>query len=55
MTQVTCISGDSEYINTELAAYLSEGWEIISMDTHVFDRQGRINKETTVYLKRISN
>lgn len=55
MTQVTCISGDSEYINTELATYLSDGWEILSMDTHIYERQGRVNKETTVYLKRITN
>lgn len=55
MTQVTCISGDSEYINNELATYLSDGWEILSMDTHMYERQGRISKETTVYLKRISN
>lgn len=54
MIQVTCISGGTEYVETELSAKLSAGWEIISIETSFYERQGNLSKETTVYLKKIS-
>lgn len=55
MIQVICISGDLQYIETELSARLSEGWDIISIETSIYESYGTTKKDTTVYLKKISN
>lgn len=52
--QVICISGDTQYIETELGAKLSEGWEIISIETSIYESYGTIKRDTTAYLKKIS-
>lgn len=54
MTQVKCISGETDYIETELSDMLTEGWEIISIETAIYEGYGNLRKETTVYLKKIS-
>jgi len=51
MIEVKCISGDTDYIEEQLASDLSDGWEIIDMQTDVFEYRGNLRKETTVYLK----
>lgn len=55
MVQVKCISGETGYIETELATELSAGWEIISIETNIYQSYGTLKKDTTVYLKKISN
>lgn len=54
MIQVECISGEVEYIETQLETKLSEGWEIISIETTIYESYGNLKKDTTVYLKKIS-
>lgn len=55
MTEVKCISGGAEYVETELSARLSAGWEVISIETAIYQLQGNTVKETTAYLKKITN
>ena len=54
MIQVKCISGETEYIEAGLSAMLTEGWEIISIETAIYEGYGSLRKETTAYLKKIS-
>ena len=51
MIQVKAISGDPDYIQSELALLLQSGWEIIDLNTNLYDSPGGIRKDTTVYLK----
>lgn len=55
MIQIKCISGETGYIETELSAMLTEGWEIISIETSIYESFGNLKKDTTVYLKKISD
>ena len=52
MIQVKCITGDTEYIENELSSMLSEGWEIISIDTAIYESYGTLKSDTAVYLKK---
>lgn len=52
MIQVKCITGDTEYIENELSSMLSEGWEIISIDTAIYESYGTLKRDTAVYLKK---
>jgi len=54
MIQVKCISGETEYIETELSAMLTDGWEIISIETAIYESYGNLRKNTTAYLKKVS-
>ena len=54
MTQVICVSGDTEYVSSELGLKLSEGWEIISVETNIYENFGQVKRDTTCYLKLIS-
>ena len=55
MIQVKCISGETGYMETVLSAMLTEGWEIISIETTIYESYGNLKKDTTAYLKKISN
>ena len=50
--QVKHLSGDPLYIETQLAAHLTQGWEIIDIATNVYQSSGGLRTETTVYLKK---
>lgn len=50
--QVKYLSGDPLYIETQLAQYLTDGWEIIDTATSVYQSSGGLRTETTVYLKK---
>ena len=52
MIQVKCITGDTEYIENELSSMLSEGWEIIIIDTAIYESYGTLKRDTAVYLKK---
>ena len=52
MIQVKCITGDTEYIENELSSMLSEGWEIISIDTAIYESYWTLKRDTAVYLKK---
>jgi hypothetical protein len=54
MIQVKCISGETGYIETELSNLLTAGWEIISIETIIYESYGNLKKDTTAYLKKIS-
>lgn len=51
MTQVICVCGDTEFVSSELSAKLSEGWEIISVETNVYESYGQVKRDTICYLK----
>lgn len=51
MIQVKAISGDMEYVESELSTLLDEGWEVIDLTTNLYSSTGGMRKETTVYLK----
>ena len=51
MTQVICVFGDTEFVASELSTKLSEGWQIISIETNVYESYGQVKRDTTCYLK----
>jgi len=54
MTQVICVFGDADFVAEELGAKLSEGWEIISIETNVYESYGQVKRDTTCYLKLLT-
>jgi len=52
MVQVKCISGDPEYIESELSRLISEGYEVMDITTNLYSSSAGERKETTVYLKK---
>ena len=54
MIQVKCISGETGYIEAELSSLHTDGWEIISIETIIYESYGNLKKDTTAYLKKIS-
>lgn len=49
---VTYLSGDPEYISGQLQTYMTEGWEIISIATNIYQSTSGIRTVTTAYLKK---
>lgn len=52
MIDVKCISGDPEYIGSELASLISDGYEVMDMTTNLYPSTSGYRKETTIYLKK---
>lgn len=54
MIQIKCVSGEPAYMETELGAMLSAGWEIISIETSIYESYGTVRKDVTAFLKKAS-
>ena len=54
MIQIKCVSGEPGYMETELGAMLSAGWEIISIETNIYESYGTVRKDVTAFLKKAS-
>lgn len=52
MIDVKCISGDPEYIESELSSLISDGYEVMDMTTNLYPSTSGYRKETTIYLKK---
>ena len=54
MIQIKCVSGEPGYMETELGTMLSAGWEIISIETNIYESYGTVRKDVTAFLKKVS-
>ena len=50
--EVICIYGDCEHVCDELGVKLSEGYDIINMQTSLYESTGGLRRDTTVYLSK---
>lgn len=52
MIQVKAISGDLDFVATELETLFAAGWEVVNFSVNLYDSSAGIRREATVFLKK---